>query len=302
MIIKETHLKNIIKEVVNEWKIKSEIDNIVLEELGVSREVASVSNRIIDKIQQMLPNLSAQKIEYGVFLKTGHIEENIIGNRLSIAFRIYNFSDKAIFESKKEKYQNEIFSSNSSFDGRISMVWINVYAISGTLQKKQAAENIRHEIEHIFQQKSAKKNLPSQEYYGIVRANLNSNDKIEQSVAIALYYAYHFESDGFANGLSGYIDDEPYPIEWEDIKSTDAYQSLINAKKNCVYLKSISENELAPYLKPYNLSVAAFFKRISDGESYFIHKIGKILSRHRNSLNERHIFLGKINEKSIILY
>ena len=132
-----------MKVILTEEQLKT----IIKEELGINKQVVEYSSdifiKIVDKLKTNDEDIKVEKNELFI-KKTFPLTYYVKDMKLSISVTFRNFLDKTFNKFYEIPYvadgKSIIVNKNTSF------VFINIYAISGTIVKEKAMETIQHEV------------------------------------------------------------------------------------------------------------------------------------------------------------
>ena len=201
-----------------------ELNRVIAEELGISRIVWTVSNKIYSLIEKSFrENYPTQKEEKsdGVWMIRNDFEYYFpnVEKEITIRYEIVNFKNAqhmdlyaASCDIRNDGYSMAQFFKNidKRKKGVLDFGTIAVYgvAISGTIQKNALMDTIQHEVEHLYQQIMMGKEF-GDEGIGVITNSLSSKNKFVKTVALFLYMSLKSEQEGFANGLYAYCRQSP---------------------------------------------------------------------------------------------
>lgn len=265
-------MKEIIKLTENDLK------EIILEELGISLIVVDKSKEIYNNIMDNLKQQEMQKSEICTF-KVGVIECTIDDIKFHISYTCRYFKDDTFIKEYGEEYFTE--GASAFLSKNFIYCNINLYAISGTINKKLALSTIQHEIEHIFQEIKAEKSFPTDnDKYATMATDMQSKDIIYHDIARLVYCCYNTEQEGFINGTYAYcmtdnFNTNPFssePYTFYSILKTPAgqlYQELMS-----LYKKLLNNKDMQKLLKDrYNMSL----KEVEKSIDRFKRKLGRLI-------------------------
>lgn len=273
--------------ILNEISLK--INEAINEELGIADEVRDVSIRLRNEIVSRLKNIEKKSVKSGVSLKEDNFRTEIANKKMTVQIQYFNFKDKLYYLDYIKKY-GHIDPASFSNDGRVNMIFIRFYSISGYIDERDLFDSIQHEVEHIYQQVKAKKTFGESNLYLYAYKNL-SNEQLESRIlALISYLSNKFEQDGYVNGLYAFLKDN-YKLmaTKDDIKESPVYSKLtdlIYAKdfliknKNNVKLKE----EIEYYRKNFNLNYNDFIRLATSSINDIIKKIGRTVIKFKNDM------------------
>lgn len=228
-----------------------ELNKVIAEELGISRIVWTVSNKIYSLIEKSFrENYPTQKEEKsdGVWMIRNDFEYYFpnVEKEITIRYEIVNFKNAQHMDlyATSCDIRNDGYSMAQFFKnidkrkkGVLGFGTIAVYgvAISGTIQKNALMDTIQHEVEHLYQQIMMGKEF-GDEGIGVITNSLSSKNKFVKTVALFLYMSLKSEQEGFANGLYAYCH-ENFTAFPEKYKESPAYEMLQNLDKGLELFK-----------------------------------------------------------------
>ncbi len=186
--------------------LENRLKEIIQEELGIHEMVKDASWQIVDKICQDVAR--EEYISDNPLMKRATFNFELNGSKILVSCNYFNFRNPD--EKNKILSERPELSDSWSAFVRDSMFFltINIGAVSGNFDKASLAENVQHELEHVFQQSKMHKsfgNEKSNAVYSLVKSYIHSSDEIERSIATILYMPFKYEQDAFVNGLYGYL-------------------------------------------------------------------------------------------------
>ena len=253
-----------MKVILTEEQLKT----IIKEELGINKQVVEYSSdifiKIVDKLKTNDEDIKIEKNELFI-KKTFPLSYYVKDMKLSISVTFRNFLDKTFNKFYEIPYVTDgnsiIVNKNTSF------VFINIYAISGTIVKEKAMETIQHEVEHIFQHIQMGKEFSGENLYAKIKTDIMQNN----DVGLLMYYCLKNEQEAFSNGLYAFLMDKPEPYSEDLLKTSETYS--IYAKMKEIF-NNIKNGELT--IKDYE-KYGVTFKTIEKSINNFLHRIGKVI-------------------------
>lgn len=287
--ITENHIRNIVKETLNErfeiWDLLSEG---IREELSINNRVSELTGLLLNQINDKVKSKEKVKIVNGVFKQSFSLEPiEINGYNLIVNVTNFEFINRDTFNLLYSQYKSFIESSKTlpMLEKKKFYIYLHTCSISGGLRTNISSDNLQHEIEHCFQMSNVGYILPKDGNYTKAFSIINTENEntLTYKVALALYYSYPFEQDGFVNGLYQYIENSEQPVvEWFDIENTSAYEAFSNLNNIIKEIKSTNTNEISKILNDiFKMTYEHYISLIESGKDRFIHKIGKVLAKHR---------------------
>lgn len=263
------------------------IEKIIQEELSISQNVLNIASSIIEDIKNGLKQTKGTPLNDNkrIYYRKLKLKNVILDKNVYINVDHYNFHDSNVKTNSNIDVDTSLSSS-----GAINIIQITCYSISGKLVENKLLDSLFHEIEHIYQsiKGSIKLKIPDK-LYNIAHNNLYVDDIFIKASAWIIYYSYNYEQDAFVNGLYGFIKNQGPLPQWENLKESDAYKSLLGIRKYREILFKIHDDSQIQRI--FNLSVDKIIKMSKAAEKRLLNKIGKILIKHQNDMiNEGTIF------------
>lgn len=250
-----------IKIVINEEQFKT----VLQEELGISEIVYNISLNIYDNIVNTLADSIKEKHEF-VTIKTNKFKYVSEEFKIDVSYKFYNYNESDLQQAHKNGWSVDLGKNRY-------LMFIELFGVSGTINKENAMDVIQHEVEHIYQQYKAKKPFGDNAFYAKIKTNLESNNDDKRMVARLIYGCVLSEQEGYLNGLYSYLMALWRPYNFGDVQNSDCWQ-LYNEMLSC-YDKLKNNPELTQYLSEYNLSM----KKIESNINRFINKIGRVVCK-----------------------
>ena len=198
--IKEIIQKSLQKCLKEECKRN---EKLLFERWSYSDEIDDTMDYIYNELSKVLNRSETHKIEEGIWLKRGSIENLTIFNISGIKFDYYVYvcsNDEMCEYILKEGY------SENNYDETSKELVVTFYTVNGQLIEEPSNKNLLHELEHILQiSKGSQKN---KNYKTLMTGayNLSSNiianggvNVFEEIVAWLIYYSNPHEQDAFMN-------------------------------------------------------------------------------------------------------
>ena len=262
IIITESQLKLLIKEELG-----------ILE--GIHDEVLKIYNRIIDDLPKR------EKIKEDDFIiQKGSVPCSLLGHDFKISYRYRNFQSKEVVDAYGE---DNLVTGGSSYLGKYWVICeINLYGVSGVINKQRTVEVIQHELEHIYQEFRTQKTIPNNMFYAKMRTDMESSNENRRKIGRLIYGCLKSEQEGFINGLYSYcmVDNfQTPPDDYSNIKNSEAwklYSEIVD-----VYKELQNNSEMLNILKEYKWSIKKIEKHIDN----FIKRIGRVLIKVNNDKN-----------------
>ena len=257
---------------------EDDLAKIITEELGIALEVSEKSKEVYNSIITDLKQQEMQKSEICKF-KIGNIKCILDDFKFNISYTCRYFEDDTFIN----EYGEECFTEGGSayLNKRFIYCNVNLYAINGIINKKQALSTIQHELEHIFQEIKAEKSFPTDnDKYALMATDMQSENHIYHDTARIVYCCYNTEQDGFINGtyafcLTDNFNTNPFssePYTFYSILKTPSgqlYQELMS-----LYKKLLNNKDMQKLLKDrYNMSL----KEVEKSIDRFKRKLGRLI-------------------------
>lgn len=239
-------------------------DSLIDEAMHVADEVRSIADNLLCKILSLIqiqapvkPHIDGEPTKFGSFLY-----KNDKGISFNTIWEFYNFSTE-------EKRKSSKIDSTCRFYPESGTIYIVIIGINNKIEKLEIAEDIQHEVSHMFEfyrnDKIGKRFAISAKYKTAVEQLNNTKDgSIENDIALILYIGEKSEQRAFANGAYQYL-----------MRSGDYIHNFSNAMKKTQlygYAKDIEraysrlskyknyENLISDYLSIYGISLRKLLK------------------------------------------
>ena len=254
------------------------IKEIIKEELGIAAEVSEVSNEIYTQIVDDISKQESEKTDI-CFITSGSITSNINNIRVFVNYTYRNFFDKEFLEN----IDIDMITAGSSMfkSQKFILCIVDLYGISGTINKMEALNTIQHEVEHIYQEIKSNKRIPGNDnLYNKMRSDLEYGDINHQKVGKIFYLCLKSEQEAFINGIYAWCMCDNFrtpPYTYKEIINSPVgklYNELVELYDELVENKemiNILENE-------YHLTIGKIEKNIQE----FLKRIGRVLIKVNN--------------------
>ena len=238
---------------------------ILNEEMGIADKVVSITHEIYNEIEKSIRNREYQKDEHSRLI--GNIKVYIFDCKVSLSYEYLNFQDKMdYYYSKAGKLG---YGWSTFLDKKLSLMFVEICAVSGTIIKDLAYDSIQHEVEHIYQQYLAGKEFKKPMEYARVMKDMSSKNDIERKAGRLVYGCIKSEQEGFSNGLysflmmvkAPYVDDEIY-----DSPAWSLYTEMKQTLKEAKYNQQLRDYIKAVYgmsIKDIEHAINNFLRRMS---------------------------------------
>ena len=256
----------------------TEIKKIIQEELGISDEVTKISKEFYSEMITALRNSNdIEKTETTVIKKTPltfHIGD--IKLSCNIIYRNFLSKDYDVLYKMPYVTNGESFRVSKN----LYFLFINVLAISGTINKEKAMETIQHEIEHVYQQIKMGNGFGSESMYVKLKNDMESADENRVKVSKLIYYTIKSEQEAFANGLYAYFMDLNEPYSEEKLKESETWNNYVFIKDEINELEH--NNEMKSVFNEYFCEFGLTIKDVKREMGNFLHRIGKVIIKIQN--------------------
>ena len=277
------------------------LSEMVKEEQSINNDVTIKVNEEIDAIAELIRTTEKTELESGVYLQKFKAPMFNFGEyEVNVSVNNYEFKDMNTFKEKFDKYCYKILGSAMSPSIRFKHfhIFLNSCSISGGIRKDITADNLQHEVEHAYQMSLSGSDVPKDKRYNIAYGTLMSatdENDLNFLIALALYYSYPSEHDGFVNGLYQFLQNSDKPMFWlEDVAENSACKAYFQLKDAIAKVESADVNEVSKILKStYNLTYNKYINFIHKGIKRFGKKIGNVLSKHRKDAIENGAILNE---------
>ena len=277
-VVKVCVVKRKIKYMKKNNMLITEIKKIIQEELGISDEVTKISKEFYSEMITALRNSNdIEKTETTVIKKTPltfHIGD--IKLSCNIIYRNFLSKDYDVLYKMPYVTNGESFRVSKN----LYFLFINVLAISGTINKEKAMETIQHEIEHVYQQIKMGNGFGSESMYVKLKNDMESADENRVKVSKLIYYTIKSEQEAFANGLYAYFMDLNEPYSEEKLKESETWNNYVFIKDEINELEH--NNEMKSVFNEYFCEFGLTIKDVKREMGNFLHRIGKVIIKIQN--------------------
>lgn len=271
-------------------KLLLEIENIVNEELGISKQVINAFNSVKSEIIKDSHKYKWEKNIYNNIVKNGHISNfEMFGKVINIDYTLFYLDSKQDF--------NDVF-FNAVFNKRNNTLKTSLCYIKETNQYVDPSS--QHEIEHIFQEILSNGNLLKTAKSNYMYSNAvylaKQNDKYKKLVGFSIYYSFNFEKDAFANDIYSLVIQNPSENYLELLSKTKVFQNIKYIENKIKHLSNKDIEQITPLLKLYFNKTLKWWRKntIKTIHNYKI-KIGKAIAKAQYDLNKNGIIFDNFN-------
>lgn len=267
-------------------------DRMITEAMHVADTVRSISNSLFYKILSLIdaqeyvrPSGPDKPVKSGAFK---YNTEYGIG--FDVVWEYYNF------HSQRE-YMDSPVDTNCRFYPENNVISVGIAAVNNKIDEKCLAEDIQHEVSHMFEfYNKGRIGLPYENpkiYDNAIEDLITSDSEtLKNDIAIIVYLKNKAEQGAFANGAYQYL-----------MKSDDYVHNFENAKKKTLlyrYAKDMrgayerlsryrgDEPELIETMKPYKTTLQRLLKDATEVERRLAWLMGRILSKAINDYKSMH--------------
>ena len=256
------------------------------EELGISKEVISISQSILKDIKLTLRKRNPMIDSNSVQVWRNKWSINIYGVTFTIYSKQYMFENFAKFQRLKS--QDDLRSS-FSFEKK-QLIFVG-YGYQNMWQESELYDTIYHEVEHLYQTIKSGKSLNSNdsELYKLAIDAMSVNDNEALSVlGYVIYLSRRYEQTAYSHGLYGMLKSEQ-PQSRDEINGIIPYSQLYSAYaklKMCKeYISFNKENpQLMQGLKHFNKNYNWFLKLVDRAIQQTVRCTSRTISKYINDL------------------
>lgn len=273
-------------------------DSLIDEAMHIADEVRVVADGLLTKILSLIqaqapvkPHINGEPSKFGSFLY-----KSVNGISFNTIWEFYNFSTE-------EKRNFSKIDSTCRFYPESGTIYIVIIGINNKIEKLEIAEDIQHEVSHMFEfyrkDKIGKRFATSAKYKTAVeRLNNTKDGSIENDIALIIYIGEKSEQRAFANGAYHYL-----------MRSGDYIHNFSNAIKKTQlygYAKDIEraysrlskykndENLISDYLSIYGISIRKLLKYAAIIRRRLAWYIGRIQVKAANDYKRKHAVMVNI--------
>lgn len=282
--------------------MKNLIDYILLEELGISNDVVTITSKVKSEIGKDYTQNSGVRDEDYRWLPLSTSEKILTFHRcISIKFesdtfliKYYVVDDGINKNSTIQKYFRKYF---SGFDIKANELKLFLIGDGKRIFWQKTDATLQHEIEHWYQQYRKGDDLINQSHlkkYNKYRDLVKSNDPIKQNIGLIYYYFEKIEHDAIMNGLYNMIMstnsvsyvDKPENIlkEYQHYKNINEIKKIIDSIEKDEVYKSVFVNAL----NDINKSFDSFIKVANKVINMYAKGFGRTLYKAKKDLDERY--------------
>ena len=308
----EDKIKRLIKETVFKCfseKIK-EREQLLTEMWSYSDNMDDMMDYVYGQLSKHLYKAKLNKIDYGIGLHSGTIDNLTIFGIEGITFEYY------VYECMNDnicRYVIENAYNENNYSEEDKHLVVTFFTVLGQLIEEPSNKNLSHELEHILQISMGMKNNPKYSqltgdaYKKASRVihEMGNDNSFDCLIAWLIYYSEQHEQDAFMNeyyqdlrNMKQFIRDENSEthIRYMDYKNKcEIFKNNINNKN---MLNALSEYKL------YGYNVNNFTIMIDKGLHRFKKKMNNVEKHFKDvvkTANESHLRLGPIKNGSLII-
>ena len=282
--------------------MKNLIDYILLEELGISNDVVTITSKVKSEIGKDYTQNSGVRDEDYRWLPLSASEKILVFHRcIPIKFesdtflvKYYVVDDGINKNSTIQKYFRKYF---SSFDIKANELKLFLIGDGKRIFWQRTDATLQHEVEHWYQQYRKGDDLINQLHlkkYNKYRDLVKSNDPIKQNIGMIYYYFEKIEHDAIMNGLYNMVmstNSVSYVDKPENILKEYLHYNNINGIKKTVELIGKDEVYKSKYvnaLNDINKSFDSFIKVANKVINMYTKGFGRTLYKAKKYLDERY--------------
>lgn len=268
------------------------LDKLIIESLHIADRVRYIADKLLYRTIASVKNEPYTKNRIGEGpQKNGLFEYNDeYGITFKVEWNYFNFHNQ-------EEIDNSNLELESKFLPEEGVVHIAVVAINNRFNKKELAEDIQHELSHMFEYYNKKRagNTNMGGYvYDTAVDDLNNTEPetVENDIAIIFYIGNKSEQTGFANGAYQYLmQSHDYDKKFaESIEKTLLYRYYDDLKSAITRLMEYKgkENEVEDVLEKYGMSLTKIINFALRVRRRLAWLIGRIMSKAMTDYRAKH--------------
>ena len=284
-IIKET-LFNVLRDKINER------ENLVTEMWSYSDQMDKTIDYIYDILYQNISNSEMHKLDFGVGLKHGIIENLTLFEIDGITFEYYIY--ECCDNTTCRYIINNAFYENNYSENEKYLV-VTFYTVMGRLIEEPSNKNLSHELEHILQISQGTRNNPRYSQLidsayimaSNIIADSENRNKFDIIIAWLIYYSNRHEQDAFMNEYYQDLRNMKSLIDNKNSETHLRYNDYL--KKAEIFKNNINTPELLQSLSQYKIygyNIKNFQIMIDKGLHRFEKKMNNIEKHFKNIVRE----------------
>lgn len=267
----------------------TEIKQVMVEELGVSKEVAKTANNILQQIIK-----DSHTIPYSD-RKSNSFNYNLMDNIITVHYEL------SYVDNEEDIVLNNRIGYSKKIKDKEYFLSTNLWYIKNENRYIDFEGTIQHEVEHIYQMIRSNTTLldneKSENIYKIAEYLRNNRDVWYKLVGYAVYYNNKFEKDAFVNGIYNSIVNNPQKSPYDMLKKSATYSNIMTIKKYVLdtdfYKNKFEEIVIISFNKEYKW----FYNLCNKVVKTYINKIGKVFAKAQKDLYGE----GKVLDGGILL-
>lgn len=300
--------------------VKSSINFLLLEELGVPDNVISEANigvkKILDvfdpsKFEWKYENVRTQdylfsfSVPFIVIDINNPFENEPFNNVKALKMKIYLL---------KNMDELNVIGDSLGIGGDFNIVTneisMTLVSVDFKLSEWHLREHLVHELNHFFQNYKMEGNNKLSHAYqiaaGLISGKIKARDKIQYDAARLIYFFNKREIDSklseFYVELLGNNELGREIQSLDELNYCKSFKSIDKGKRLFMEMSNINYNQklLSEYLiKFFRISPKVFFKRINESIRYTNNKLRRIIQKHFNDLKHRSDFTSNNNGQEL---
>lgn len=282
--------------------MKSLIDYIILEELGISNDVIALTNKVKSAIGKDYAQHVGTNTSYNITIPIAS-NLSVIGFKRSIVVKFIDTDINITYyvvDDTRAKYsaiKTYLQKYNSNFNIKTNNLTLFLTGDGKKISWQYSDATIQHEIEHWYQQYRKGDELLDTSHmkkYAFTQRLLNSNSPIKRNIGFIYYYSEKIEHSAIMNGLYNKImgTNALSMIEKpEDILKDYVHYSNIDAIRNDII--SLDKNDkrkqmFVDVLNKINKSYDSFIKLANRTIDMYIKGFARTVYKAKKDLAEQY--------------
>lgn len=309
--------------------VKRDINLVIVEELGVSAQVTSVINHLVEKIKEGYVTIKStplrdQEGKYinGVGFRDFTFTDKVFGTDMTFFIRVYLFNDEQTYQKMVTKFGVKPFTdAKSSFgdnklpsSGRIvktNLVSVSAVCVNGHLSEDTLSASLSHELRHMYDQSMWQKSFTTRKDNDLYRNSMgiinsaNYNEK-QRMIAFAIYQSFDYEQQAliqeFYGGAITTLNTKGPNAVNDYIKDNEILDTLMKMR---FIRDQLSENgntidEFHKIEGLIGLDISSTIKIITNGIDSLAKKYGKAIISVKNEMEREGINISQLERTNEI--
>lgn len=315
--------ENIIDRVINrQYKsrnilvdsIEYNLNNILIESGGISKEVVKETDRIKKLISKHLSQVNGRSLNNGIAQCKVSFDDTVFNDTYHFNVSMINYRYYELWRDYHKQYKAK---TDAYIDRDKKILSINIFAIEGEIVVQSFENSLHHELQHYFDVEKSGYTWATDDLYKLSlklintkKSEVNNNEETEEIVnfiGYLFYISFQGEQQGFANGLYSYLKYSKVPKNSRSVDNFARHDQsfrlleILRALKNLFLgiIKSEYLNDALEYINQHtnkNFTIDKLCKMCDKVERDFSKKINRAKGEYISPNGVYEIKIPKPNE------